>query len=86
MIINSAPLYPTPFFCHFVNNIIEERPITEDIRILFLKNLNKKDNLLKLSDESQVLILSFKLDLESDLVSLMLLSKGIDYLRINIED
>ena len=55
--------------------------------ILFIKHLDKKgEELFKLSTESQILILSTDGDLESDLVGLVLLSKDIDYLRINMED
>jgi glutathione synthase/RimK-type ligase-like ATP-grasp enzyme len=86
--VTISSLYPTPFLCHFVNNIREEPPTSDDIRDLFLKNLDKKgEELFKLSTaESQILILSREGDLESDLVGLVLLSKDIDYLRINIED
>jgi len=82
--------YRTPFLCHFVNDISEEPQTYNDIRELFIKDLKegkKEEELKKFSAaETKVLILSMQNDLESDLVGLVLLSKGIDYLRIDVED
>ena len=86
MITNSSFFHPTPFLCNFVNYIREEPPISDDIRDLFIKGLEKEKGFLKFPTEAQVLILSKQDDLESDLIGLVLLSKDIDYFRINIED
>ena len=76
---------PTPFLCDFVNELRERSPSSDDIRELFLKDLDE-DQYKFISAEATVLILSTQTDVESDLVGLILLSKGVDYLRINIED
>jgi glutathione synthase/RimK-type ligase-like ATP-grasp enzyme len=76
----------TPFLCHFVNDIRQIDPNSDDIRELFIKDLKEEERSKFSAAEAKVLILSRRLDLESDLVGLVLLSKGIDYLRINVED
>lgn len=77
---------PTPFLCNFVNQIREARSNSDDIRELFLKDLDEKEYSKFSAVGTKVLILSTLGDLESDLIGLILLSKGVDYLRINVED
>lgn len=78
--------YTTPFLCSFVNEIREAQPNSDDIRELYLKDLEENDQERFSVTETRVLILSTHGDLESDLIGLILLSKGVDYLRINVED
>ncbi len=76
----------TPFLCHFVDKIqkkSEETSSTDFGNFLTTK--------LKIFPEnsrfsSRVLILSSVIDVEADVVGIELLRRGIDYLRLNIED
>ena len=69
-----------------MNEIREAQSDSSDIRELFLKDLNEKEHEGFSAAHAKVLILSTQGDLESDLIGLILLSKGVDYLRINVED
>ena len=69
-----------------MNEIREAQSDSSDIRELFLKDLNEKEHEGFSAGHAKVLILSTQGDLESDLIGLILLSKGVDYLRINVED
>ncbi len=78
--------YQTPFLCHFVSDTREERSTSDDLRESFIKDLDEKERNKFATSEAKVLILSTMIDLEADLVGLILLTKGVDYLRINVED
>ena len=61
-----------------IQNVLDFRSfITNDLKIL-----SPADNI----SEKQVLILSKKFDLEATRVSIRLLAKGIDIVRLNVED
>jgi glutathione synthase/RimK-type ligase-like ATP-grasp enzyme len=75
-----------PFLCHFIDEIqdfSDQKPtdvrhfLTEKLKV-FPSQKNPVDR--------RVLILTNRHDVEADLVGLGLLSKGIDYIRLNIED
>ena len=75
-----------PFLCHFVDKF-EKKP-EETLSTDFRDFLATK---VKIFPEcglffSKVLILSSIMDLEADIVGTELLRRGIDYLRLNIED
>ncbi len=75
--------YPNPFLCDFVNEIREAHSNSNDVRELFLKDLEEKEHERFSAAESKALVLSTHGDLESDFIGLILLSKGVNYLRIN---
>jgi glutathione synthase/RimK-type ligase-like ATP-grasp enzyme len=75
-----------PFLCHFIDQIEDfsnEKPT--DVRHFLTEKLkvfpSPKNHI-----DKRVLILTNRRDVEADLVGLKLLSKGIDYVRLNIED
>ena len=75
-----------PLLCQYVDEV---KPIPKhyglDIRSLImndLKNLSPKDSI----SDKQVLILTRKFDPEASRVSIKLLAKGIDSIRVNVED
>jgi glutathione synthase/RimK-type ligase-like ATP-grasp enzyme len=79
-------LSDTPFLCHFVDKI--QKKSEKKSSIDFRNFLTTK---LKIFPEnnrfpSRVLILSSAIDVEADIVGIELLRRGIDYLRLNIED
>ena len=76
-----------PFLCHYVDGI-SNNP-NKDLSFDFKHILENKLHLsLDKNDNSnkRVLILSRKIDFEADIVSIELLRRGIDYIRLNVED
>lgn len=77
----------TPFLCHFVDSVSDNprRNHSTDFREFLsnkLKLLPNNDNHL----DKCVLILSTSLDFEADVVSIELIRRGTDYVRLNAED
>jgi glutathione synthase/RimK-type ligase-like ATP-grasp enzyme len=75
-----------PLLCQFVDDV-RPLPVEEpiDFRYLFTDRLKVFSSTEYISDK-QVLILTRKYDFEASLVGVRLLARGIDYVRINIED
>ena len=76
----------TPFLCHFVDKIQKKSEETSSTD--FGNFLTTKLNIFPENSRfsSRVLILSSVIDAEADVVGIELLRRGIDYLRLNIED
>jgi|SRR5215217_2105137 len=83
-----------PFLCNFVGSVkkLPTANIDEDCNSMCLRtNFQKRYKAatgkdLAFSSEKKVLILSRRFDPESDLLSSKLLDRGIDYVRIDLED
>ena len=77
-----------PFLCHFVDEVnsssINKRPNT-DFRNFLANDLRILKPSEKVSNKI-VLILARRLDRESDYVGIGLMRKGMDYVRVDIED
>ena len=66
--------------------VIKVRSNSGDIRELYHKDLEQKVQKKFTAGQAKVLILSTEADLDSDLIDLILLGKGVDYLCIDIEN
>ena len=77
----------TPFLCQFVDKIstISDKKDNTDFKYILTNKLKVIPEGFHFSDKS-VLILSRSEDYEADLIGIELLRKGIDYVRLNIED
>jgi glutathione synthase/RimK-type ligase-like ATP-grasp enzyme len=77
----------TPFLCHFVDSVSDNsnRYYSTDFREFLVNKLKILPKDRHFSDKS-VLILSTHVDHEADIVCIELLRKGIDYVRLNVED
>lgn len=77
----------TPFLCHFVDSVKcrSNGNNSIDFRVFLAKTLNLLPEKQHYSDKC-VLILSTNLDKETDIVCVELIRRGIDYVRLNVED
>jgi glutathione synthase/RimK-type ligase-like ATP-grasp enzyme len=78
----------TPFLCQFVDKIgtiSDKKDNDTDFKHILTNKLNVIKEGFHFSDKS-VLLLSRREDYEADLIGIELLRKGIDYVRLNIED
>ena len=75
-----------PFLCNFVDKVDDttNRDYSTDIRDFLTEKLKLPKN--KRHSRKCVLILSRSLDLETDIVCIELLRRGIDYVRLNAEE
>lgn len=76
-----------PFLCNFVDRFTDNssKNYLTNFREILVNKLNLVSSNHHFSDKC-VLILSRSLDLETDIVCIELLRKGIDYVRLNAED
>jgi len=75
-----------PFLCQYVDDIQPiPNPNTIDFRSFITNDLKVISSSESISDK-QVLILTRKFDPEATRVSIKLLAKGIDNVRLNVED
>ena len=72
----------TPFLCHFLDKV------TDKPKKRYLVDFKRFSSKLGLAPDStkRVLILSNTLDRETDVVCVELLRRGMDYIRINVEE
>jgi glutathione synthase/RimK-type ligase-like ATP-grasp enzyme len=72
-----------PFLCNFLDEVKEIPKVNEvDIIIRQLRVLSSSRNY----SDKPVLILTRSFDPEADLIGIKLLSKGVDFVRLNLED
>jgi glutathione synthase/RimK-type ligase-like ATP-grasp enzyme len=76
-----------PFLCHFLDDIHNNLNLnfSTDFKSILENNLHiSLDN--SINSNKRILILSRKLDYEVDVVTIELIRRGIDYVRLNLED
>jgi glutathione synthase/RimK-type ligase-like ATP-grasp enzyme len=80
-------LHNKPFLCHFIDNVkrVSSKDHHTRARQILINNL-RETALNRKNRNNPVLIFTRRYDPEADLVGIRLLTKGINYFRINFED
>jgi glutathione synthase/RimK-type ligase-like ATP-grasp enzyme len=75
-----------PILCQFIDEV-KDRPVrhSKDLKYFLTEKLKIFSPIESFSDEP-VLMLTRKFDVEADMVGIELLRRGIDYIRLNIDD